>query len=377
MPTADPFQWPEGEPLFETEWRALSEALAGNGIVAPGDLEVTATATDLEIQVAAGSVWYTGSETTLGAAETHTLSSGGTDDRWDTVFFDTGTGASGVREGTASASPLPPDIQGDEILLAVVYVEGGATNVTDSEISNWRSQRPGAERIQYDDSPGVYATATVDGALDELQEAAQATAYPFALATDTDMDVAATDLVDGATVLYESANGWVRNEVVQALANLTGDEQFTAYPLAQADLASGSVGSGEVIDGSLTDADLDLPAIVVEDPERQFIARLDDTESIEIPVRVPDTQTLEVYRWGAFDASDGTAPAGLTVELLDGADTVQVSANTANNQSKSTPVASHSNSSGSASIFKVRAKNGTGAAINSPGVGMVAGFVVV
>lgn len=367
MPTADPFQWPEGEPLFETEWRALSEALAGNGIVAPGDLQVTATATDLEIQVAAGSVWYTGSTTTLGAAETHLLSSGGTDDRWDTVFFDTGTGASGVREGTASASPLPPDIQGDEILLAVVYVEAGATNVTDSEISNWRAQRPGAERIQYDDSPGVYATATVDGALDELQEAAQATAYPFALATDTDMDVAATDLVDGATVLYESANGWVRNEVVQALANLTGDEQFTAHPIAAADIATDAV----------TDTEADLPAIVVEDPERQFIARLDDTESIEIPVRVPDTQTLEVYRWGAFDASDGTAPAGLTVELLDGADTVQVSANTANNQSKSTPVASHSNTSGSASIFKVRAKNGTGAAINSPGVGMVAGFVVV
>ena len=125
------------------------------------------------------------------------------------------------------------------------------------------------------------------------------------------------------------------------------------------------------------DIAVDLPAVVVDHPERPPIAELNDTQSIEIPVRVPDGSTLEVYRWGAFDASDGTAPTGLTAELLDGGDTVQASENTANTQNRSSPIASHSNSSGSASIFKLRAYNGTGNAINSPGVGSVFGFRVV
>lgn len=116
---------------------------------------------------------------------------------------------------------------------------------------------------------------------------------------------------------------------------------------------------------------------IVDHPDRPPIARLDDTESIEIPIRVPDKSTLEVYRWGAFDASDGSAPAGLTAELLDGSDTVQASENTANNQSMSSTVASNQNTSGSASIFKLRAKNGTGSAINNPGVGCVFGYRVV
>jgi hypothetical protein len=115
---------------------------------------------------------------------------------------------------------------------------------------------------------------------------------------------------------------------------------------------------------------------VVEYPQRFDITALDDTESREIPLLVDDTETLEVYRWGAFDASDGTAPTGLDVELVDGNDTVQASANTVNDQSTSTPVASFTNSSGSTSVFKLRVNNTTGSAINSPGVGANFGWQI-
>lgn len=125
------------------------------------------------------------------------------------------------------------------------------------------------------------------------------------------------------------------------------------------------------------DVAVDLPAVVVDHPDRPPIAELADTESIEIPIRVPDGSTLEVYRWGAFDVSDGSVPTGLAVELLDGADTVQASAETANSQDKSAPVASHANGSGTVSIFKVRAYNGTGGGLNTPGVGCAFGFRVV
>lgn len=186
MPTAAKLQWPQGQPLFEVQWRAVAESLAGNGVRSASDLEVTATATDLEIEVASGTAYYLASESTLGSAETHTLSGGdGTYDRWDTVYIDTGTDSSGVREGTPAADPEPPDVQGDELLLAVIYVPSRATDVPDSDVLNWRAQFSNeAEEVHYDDSTGTYSVSSVNAALDELQEAAQITQYPLAPGTD-------------------------------------------------------------------------------------------------------------------------------------------------------------------------------------------------
>jgi propanediol dehydratase small subunit len=150
-----------------------------------------------------------------------------------------------------------------------------------------------------------------------------------------------------------------------------------ARTLADVTLSDGEIGTTDIATDAVTAAALDLPAVVVETPDRPPIAVLQDTESIELPIYVPDDATLEVYRWGAFDASDGSAPADLNVELLDGADTVQASANTANSEDTATPLASYQNSSGSVSIFKLRAKNDTGSPIDSPGVGAAFGYVVV
>ncbi|AGM11227.1 baseplate protein [Haloarcula hispanica tailed virus 2] len=248
MPTADAFEWPQGQPLFEVMWRAVTESLAGNGVVNNGDLEVTATANALEIQVAAGSYFSIATTYTLGAAETHTLSAGdGSNDRWDTVWFDTGTGASGVTEGTPAADPEPPDVTGDQQPLAFVYVAQNASDVVDADILNWRAKFSNeAEDVQYDDGTGVYGVNNVNDALDELQEAAQITAYPLDLNVDTDMDVDGTDLTDGATVVWDAS----ASEVPQAqlggpAASLSAyplapgtDLNVNAYPFAIGDLAS-------------------------------------------------------------------------------------------------------------------------------------------
>jgi len=190
MPTAAKIQWPQGQPLFEVQWRAVAESLAGNGVRSASDLEVQATTNDLEIEVTSGTTYYVGSESTLNNAETHTLSAGdGTYRRWDTVYFDTSADSSGVREGTPAADPEPPDVQGDELLLAVVYVPQNATDVPDSDVLNWRAQFSNqAEEVHYDDDTGVYGVSDVDAALDELQEAAQITAYPLAPSTDLDVN---------------------------------------------------------------------------------------------------------------------------------------------------------------------------------------------
>lgn len=93
-----------------------------------------------------------------------------------------------------------------------------------------------------------------------------------------------------------------------------------------------------------------------------MVAELADTESVEITVAVPDGETLKVYRWGVYRVPTGDAPTSLQVQLLDDSDTVQASANTTDNESTSaaSPVASHTNASGSESIFKLRLDNATG-----------------
>lgn len=171
--------------------------------------------------------------------------------------------------------------------------------------------------------------------------------------------------------------------------------QIASNAVTEAKIAAGAVGSNELVSEAVRDIaggmagaylthddandviDTDEPKWLVDHPERPPITELGDTQSVEIPILVPNGSTLEVFLWGAFDVSDGSSPTGLTAELLDGADTVQASESTANNQDASTPVASHSNSSGSQSVFKLRAYNGTGAAINSPGVGCAFGYRVV
>lgn len=253
MPTADAFEWPQGEPLFEVMWRSVTESLAGNGIVNNGDFQVTATATTREIQVAAGTYFSVATETTLGAAETHVVSTGdANDDRWDTVWFDTGTGASGVTEGTPAANPEPPDVTGDQEPLAFLYVPANFdTAFSSDQILNWRATFSNeAQEVHYDDSTGVYSVSNVDAALDELQEAAQISAYPlaigdlanpFGLDELTDMDADGTDLTDGATVIWDTS----ASEVPQA--QLGGPaSSLSAYPLVSADIATDAVTDSEI-----------------------------------------------------------------------------------------------------------------------------------
>lgn len=169
MPEADKIQWPQGEPQFENHWRAITEALAGNGVVGNGDFEVTATVNDMEIEVSTGTAFYTGSTYSLTATESHTLSSAdSTNDRWDTVYFDTSTATSGVRDGIAEVNPEPPDIQGDEILLATVYVPATATDIPDAQILNWRTHSNDADTTYLKDSANDYNGETVEEAFTQV-----------------------------------------------------------------------------------------------------------------------------------------------------------------------------------------------------------------
>jgi len=169
MTTTDGFEWPQNDPLFEVSLDAIAEGLDGNGVLASGDLQVTATANANEIQVAAGDLWYAGSVYSLGAAETHVLIDGdATDDRWDSVVFDTGGGFSNVLEGNAEANPEPPSPGAGQVLLAYIYIASGETDVTDSEIKNFRAFSTDAADVRLDDAAGDYSSSHVEAALTEV-----------------------------------------------------------------------------------------------------------------------------------------------------------------------------------------------------------------
>jgi len=644
MPSAPKLEAPQGQPLFDVQFRAISESLAGNGVLTNSDLEVTDGANALEIDVAAGTAYYVATEYSFaGAAPAATLSAGDANyDRWDTVAFDTADQTITVREGVAEQYPTPPDIAGGELLLAIVYVPAGATDIGASNILNWRAKFSNeAEEVHYDDTPGVYGIDNVEAALDELQEAAQITAYPLDIATDTeanqyplansdlanstitvtagtalttsneqiglggsatlsisagaigltelnspfalpsisDMDAGGNDLEDQGTTIWDTSEGVVPRpqvdderttsgphtanvttsgeEVVlvdtsggvvtvtlasadanngnfvsvvdvagaastnpitvdtegsetidgngsQEMANnygalivaSDGANWFTAggsaagggvnveddgasvldgasgldfgTDLAVTDNGDGTVtvdsdaagvnvlatgtfthtggsATSETIAGVTTDQTANLYVEVGVDADPSFSANyawdytwgeawddtnsqkdvtidaawdtdpgsgndvvldyriytldvsisksriqnlvdspnghiptalLEDTESVEISVPVPDGESLKVYRWGAYLIADGTTPSGVEVQLLDGGDSVQASENTANTESTSTPVAQHGNASGSLSIFKLRITNQSGANYATDGIGGFFAYVV-
>lgn len=141
MTTADKFEWPQGRPLFELNLRAIAEALAGNGISASGDFHISATANDMEIQIAQGTARYNGSDYTNGGSETIVLPTGDSSyDRWDLVYFDIANTETRVRNGSASQYPEPPALGSSELLLGIVLVPATATNIDDSHILNWRAE---------------------------------------------------------------------------------------------------------------------------------------------------------------------------------------------------------------------------------------------
>lgn len=241
MPTADKLDWPQGEPLFEVSWRAISEALAGNGILDADDFLVESTSNVREIQVAAGSVFYDGDEAT-GTGVTETLSVGDTDhDRWDIVAFDTATETVVVREGTPDVNPEPPDVTADEVLLAVVYVPAEFDSEFPSEfVQNWRTTHQPSGNTHYPDATGAFDVHTVEAALDALEEAVQVTDYPlqlddldapFPLPLITDLDLDGNDLADDTTTVWDASAGEVPQVVLGGPA-----ANLSTYPLALADL---------------------------------------------------------------------------------------------------------------------------------------------
>lgn len=140
---------------------------------------------------------------------------------------------------------------------------------------------------------------------------------------------------------------------------------------------------GVVTDGTVQDnspvTDSEWVQRLVDSPNGHIMnVVLDNGDSAEIPVPVPDGEDIKVYRWGSYRISDSTSPNGLVVRLKEGDDTVNTSDGAIDKESTdpASPVAQHTNNTGSLSIMKLAVNNGTGSTIADPGVAAHFAYVV-
>lgn len=171
-------------------------------------------------------------------------------------------------------------------------------------------------------------------------------------------------------------------ELVEAAADLSAIDSDDDGTVDAADTAAAVKGNDIDTDGDGVVNDSDKLAgktrveHLIDSPNADLdTANLNAGESSAKSVRVPDGETLTVYAWGVVDIANQSAPSGLVVELVDETGTVDTSENTTWNENTS-GVASLANTSGGEVFYRLRATNGTGSDILSPGVGAQFAYIV-
>lgn len=175
MPTADTFEAPQGATFYGDLLQAVTEAFAGNGVLANGEANATADGSvDMGVNVSGAptGIEYEGTTYTPPSAS-FTLSDGPTtttngqdDRRADIIVFDTSSSEYALVEGTPHPNPTPPETPADALLLSVVTVGHEATNVADSDILNWRArpnQYPNDGSEAFVDTQDIVDGTIVDG----------------------------------------------------------------------------------------------------------------------------------------------------------------------------------------------------------------------
>jgi len=265
-----------GQPIFEVQLQALSEAAAGNGVASPSDLEATAGTADLDVDVAAGDVVYDDTTTSF-TATTLTLSAGDTEDRWDIIVADTAAGTVTAREGTAAQYPTPPALGSDDVLLAVVFVEASATQIADSDILSWRFQ--GGQGV----IDALDGGTTVVTGIDELNALSQLTITQDGKRADL---AVAADGIDTA----ELASGAITDTEVSASTTLSRDKlQGQWQTVTQAGDYTAANYEHVLADASSAALTVTLPAPASD--LRLSVKKIDATNNV--PIATPNSETID------------------------------------------------------------------------------------
>ncbi|RLC76478.1 MAG: hypothetical protein DRJ03_28590, partial [Chloroflexi bacterium] len=144
----------DGEKHYSTEGNADLLGARHWGVLS--GLQVTENSTpDMSVLVAAGSCIVNGTEITKTTSTNVSISAADdTNPRWDIITInDAGTIA--ATAGTPAADPVPPALPANNILLALVYVAAGVTQITNANIYDRRLFIEKIKNVHVDDSAGI------------------------------------------------------------------------------------------------------------------------------------------------------------------------------------------------------------------------------
>ena len=116
---------------------AIIAACGGNGVLDGLAVSENGAGADMSVDVAAGNCMISGTKYTESSVTNLAISAAdATYDRKDLVVYDSSAGDPAVVTGTAAATPVPPDIPSSDILLAIVNVAAGVTQITNADITD-------------------------------------------------------------------------------------------------------------------------------------------------------------------------------------------------------------------------------------------------
>lgn len=199
------FELTQGSPLQPAALRGVSQAISGRGVTEPGALELTSDPDrDMGLLVSPGGYLADGPGSLDQQAELSPSAGHADHDRWDTASLDPVADEVVYREGAAGQYPVPPEPADGELLIGIVEVPQGATDLGDDLVQNWRAMPQGAAGVPDGDGGTVAGrledlASRVDGAVFATQDvAADATASAAVVFADTTGGPLTVTLPDGA-----------------------------------------------------------------------------------------------------------------------------------------------------------------------------------
>ena len=139
---------------------AIIAACESNGVLDGLAVSENGAGADMSVDVAAGNCMIDGVKSTESSTTNLAISAANaTYDRKDLVVYDSSAGDPAVVTGTAAATPVPPDIPSGDILLAIVNVAAGVTQITNADIVDGIVivSQPGVSKTLFDAYTMLYA----------------------------------------------------------------------------------------------------------------------------------------------------------------------------------------------------------------------------
>jgi len=150
----------DGQQFSAARLNSMYNAHQNEGVL--NGLDVSTSTNAFDVDVASGNVFLNGTNVSVGAT-TVSHSTSDPEDRIDLLSVDS-TGTVNITQGSPAATggqPVAPDIPTDEILISLVYVRGGSSEILTGDIFNDYQVTLATDIPTFESPQGDFTDATV------------------------------------------------------------------------------------------------------------------------------------------------------------------------------------------------------------------------